>query len=108
MVRLSTFAPTILRWDWSQWIGSDRITGVTFIDDPPGSLVITNPESPDGLTCTATVSGGVEGQTYKLSCRIETIGNRIDQRTLLLLAHGSGAHSGPQTYPIPQDPSINC
>ena len=106
MVRLSTFAPTTLVWDWTQWIGSDRITGVEFTAEPAG-LTLSNP-SHDGMIATVTAAGGVEGETYTAVCKIETVGNRIDQRTLLLLAHGSGAHSGPQTYPIPQDPSINC
>jgi hypothetical protein len=105
--RLSTFAPTTLRWDWSAWLGQDRITDVVFTAEPEG-LTLSNPESTDGLTASVDVAGGTEGETFRVACQIETIGNRIDVRTLTLLAHGSGAHSGPQTYPIPQDPSINC
>jgi hypothetical protein len=105
--RLSTYAPTVLRWDWSQWLGQDRIITAEFTVEPD-ALTLSDQTYDDGLTCRVTVSGGVEGQTYLVRNKIETVGNRIDVRTLAVLAHGSGAHSGPQTYPIPQDPSINC
>ena len=105
--RLSTTAPETYVWDCSDWLGQDRIVTVEFVSDPDG-LTLTNPESDDGMTASVEASGGIPGETYLLRNKIVTLGNRIDVRRILIAVGGGAVHSGPQTYNVPRDPSINC
>jgi hypothetical protein len=68
-------------WDWSGWLGDDAIQTATV-------------SSPDGLTVdgvqvtaqavTAWLSGGVDGSSYGVTCRVATTGGLQDDRTIMV------------------------
>lgn len=69
--------------DWTAYLAAiaDTITSVTWVLSPG----ITKASQSNTLTtATAFVSGGVEGETETLTCRITTAGGRIDDRTITL------------------------
>ena len=65
--------------DWSRWLGTDTIlttpsgtawtvpTGITKVSD-----------SKTTTTATVWLSGGTAGTDYTVTCRISTVGGRID------------------------------
>lgn len=69
-------------FDWNLWLGEfEYITVATFITDP-GITVTAN--SHTQKTATVWISGGTEGQTYNITCRITTNEGRIDDRSFTL------------------------
>lgn len=69
-------------FDWNLWLGEfEIITDAQFIVDP-GITVET--ESNTQKTATVWLSGGTEGQVYKVTCRITTSEGRTDDRSFTL------------------------
>jgi len=64
--------------DWSDWLDEDTISSSDWIV-PDGITV----DSSSNTTTTTTVflSGGTAGETYRIINRIETAGERIDDRS---------------------------
>jgi hypothetical protein len=64
---------------WTDWLAE--------ISDTISTKLIT---AEAGITADAgtivgtTVSGGMVSKTYRVSCRITTVGGRIDERTILI------------------------
>lgn len=84
--------PTILKdpdaildysWDWTDWLAdvADTISSKTIIAQSP--LVVVSSSVVSGIV-TAFISGGVVGTTYSVTARINTVGGRIDDRTIYL------------------------
>ncbi len=68
-------------WDWSQWLGgSDSIASYTVTVDR-GDIVLDSDENTSS-TVTAWFSGGTKFSSAV--CRIVTLGNRTDERTIYL------------------------
>lgn len=76
-------------FDWSEWLtdASDTYASHEFVTtDPADSVADLTVESSahSAGVITAFVSGGTEGMTHELTCRITTAGGRIDDRTLFI------------------------
>ena len=65
-------------WDWTAWLDGDTITSAIATAD--AGLTV---ESSSNTTTAVTVwvSGGTAGETYSLTCTIDTAGGRTDERT---------------------------
>jgi len=70
-------------FNWSDWLDqvSDTIASVVWV---VGSPLVKTSESFSALAATVWVSGGVVGTTIPITCRITTLGGRIDDRTIQL------------------------
>lgn len=70
--------------DWARWMDtSDFISSSTWIAES-GITIVPASESFTNTTTTVFISGGSPGQTYKITNRITTNGNRIDERSFEL------------------------
>lgn len=70
--------------DWSAWLAAedDTAQSVTWIV-PAGLVKESNP--PESLfegRATVWLSGGSSGAAYTVTCRLTTVGGRIDDRTV--------------------------
>jgi hypothetical protein len=65
--------------DWEPFLSGDFIDSVLWI--VPDGLV-SEAETHDNTTATIWISGGVVGVCYDVTCRITTIGGRVDDRTI--------------------------
>lgn len=70
-------------FNWLPWLtaADDTITGVEWVSD---EALTVESSSNTTTRAVAFVSGGTEGETLRLTCRITTAGGRIDDRTILL------------------------
>lgn len=70
-------------FDWGPWLAPllDTIVSVVWV---PGEGLTIGSTSFTPTTATAFVSGGVEGTTPSLTCRITTAGGRTDDRSISL------------------------
>lgn len=70
-------------FDWSEYLTplGDTISSVTWVTSS-GLTKVSQSNTP--TTATAFVSGGVEGSTETLTCRIVTAGGRTDDRSINL------------------------
>ena len=68
--------------DWSDWLDTDTITGAPVWTVPTGLTKAS--QSNTTTTATAWISGGAQGMTYTLGCRITTTGGRTDERSFRL------------------------
>lgn len=69
-------------FDWNEWLGeTETIASVEFEADP-GITIET--ESNTQKTATVWLSGGTEGQVYRVTCRITSSEGRIDDRSFTL------------------------
>lgn len=68
-------------FDWTPNLAAIADTIVSVIFTTTAGLTKTS-QSHTATTATAFVSGGVVGETEKLSCRITTAGGRTDERTI--------------------------
>ncbi|MDP2323524.1 MAG: hypothetical protein Q8N51_05785 [Gammaproteobacteria bacterium] len=70
-------------FDWSAWLTpiSDAISSVTWVLSTGITIVST---SFTAATATAFIAGGVLGGQEELTCRITTVGGRVDDRTVFL------------------------
>lgn len=67
------------QWKWIDWLpAGDAIASATVIAED-GLTVDGSTSTAD--TVTAWLSGGTAGLNYRVTCRIETDGGRIDDRT---------------------------
>ena len=74
----------VLDWifDWNDWLSeAETITTVEFIVDP-GITIDT--ETQTTKTATVWLSGGTEGQVYRVTCRITSSEGRTDDRSFTL------------------------
>ena len=69
-------------WNWKPELGGDTIFTSEFL--LPDGLRMESTTSTDN-TATIFVSGGVEGQTYRITNRIVTVGGRKYDRTRRVL-----------------------
>lgn len=71
------------RFDWTAWLAPivDTIASVAW--EVSAGLTLGT-VSNTTLVATAFVSGGIEGETEVLTCRITTTGGRIDDRSVNL------------------------
>lgn len=69
--------------DWTAYLAAiaDTITSVTWVLSTGITKVS---QSNTSTTATIFVSGGVEGSSETMTCRITTAGGRIDDRTIAL------------------------
>lgn len=69
-------------WDWTDWLGTDTISTITFT--ATGGLVVENPTNEDGKI-KAWISGGVAKDPGIVSCKIVTSANppRTDKRSAI-------------------------
>lgn len=65
--------------DYENWLAGDAIASAAV--DVPEGLTLDRPELFTDTTVTFWLAGGVEGQTYRVRCRITTTAGRIDDRT---------------------------
>ena len=70
-------------FDWAPYLTPilDTITAVEWL---PSAGIVVGSTSFTTLTATAFVSGGALGETETLTCRISTLGGRVDDRTIEL------------------------
>lgn len=70
--------------DWSEWLDGDEISSSGWTA-PSGLTVVSSAQV--GTVMTVWLSGGVAGQTYKVTNRITTANNpaRVDERTFEIL-----------------------
>ena len=71
------------QWDWSSWLPSDDAIASATITADAGLTV--NSSSNTESTATAWLSGGADGQSYRVTCRIVTADGRTDDRTITIL-----------------------
>lgn len=73
-------------WDWSAWLveaGNDTIVSQQILASTPAGLSIGSPTQSLGKV-TVFISGGAAGTKYQVTCRINTAGGRIDDRSIYL------------------------
>lgn len=70
-------------FDFGPWLTplSDAIQSAVFILDSP---LVNETEAVAATTAVVWVSGGVAGQTHRVTCRITTVAGRIDDRSVFL------------------------
>lgn len=67
------------QWDWSAWLAGDTIETYT-VTASDGLTVDT--DSSTSTAVTAWLSGGVAEQRYTVTCHVETVAGREDDRTI--------------------------
>ena len=67
--------------DWTDWIGTDTISSVTWT--VPTGLTKGIQTKTDTIA-TVWISGGTAGTSYSVECKITTAGGRTDERTITL------------------------
>lgn len=76
-------ATLFFAFDWSEWLPeNETIISYTLTTSASG-LTITDDYHTSGSVI-FLASGGVAGKRYPITCRIETSGSQIDERTLKL------------------------
>jgi hypothetical protein len=65
--------------DWSRWLGTDTISSVTWMVQ---TGLVKAAESNTTTTATVWLSGGTLATDYVVTCRITTVGGRIDDRSI--------------------------
>ena len=74
-------------WNWVRWLQEDEtIIDRTILVDPVGLTVEEQPAaqsiSEDGKSVTEWITGGLLGETYKVTCQIVTSSGREADRTM--------------------------
>lgn len=69
---------------WTLDDGDTLDTATWAIDDPPDASLEIDSQAVVAGVPTVWVSGGTEGQSYRLRCRIVTDEGRTDDRTYLI------------------------
>jgi hypothetical protein len=67
--------------DWSLYLVVDTISAVTWTV-PTGITKVS--DSHTTTVATAWLSGGTAGADYPVTCRVTTVGGRVDDRTILI------------------------
>lgn len=70
-------------WNWANWLTplTDTIASHEIIV-PSGLTLLSSADN--GTRVIAWISGGILGTSYEVTCRITTVGNRVEDRTILL------------------------
>jgi hypothetical protein len=72
-------------FDWTAWLApleGDTIIAAELLADP--ALTITAQSIVGGNKVIAYISGGTAGELHQVTCRITTLGGRIDDRSFYL------------------------
>jgi hypothetical protein len=73
-------------WDWSDWLGTDTISSVSW--SVPPEIEQPDTHAPSNTATTATIwlggltDGGEAGTKYQLTCTITTAGGRIRDESI--------------------------
>jgi hypothetical protein len=68
-------------WDWSAWLGTDKIDTSTITVSSP-DITVSNKTQSENLV-TIWLSGGIGGGTfYAVTCKIVTVEGRTDERVI--------------------------
>lgn len=67
---------------WTEWLAGDAIQSATWTV-PTGLTKAAESHSTD--TAYVWLEGGTTGSSYPVMCRIETVGGRIDDRTIQII-----------------------
>jgi len=72
-------------WDWSQWLteAADTYLSHTIIITGNGGVTMNSSREASGVV-TAILTGGVPHKNSKVTCRLTTVGGRIEDRTMVL------------------------
>lgn len=70
-------------WDWSEWLDEGDSIDTVAMTVPTGITQVGSASHADGIV-TAWFSGGTVNKSYIVSCKITTIANRTDERSMLL------------------------
>lgn len=65
-------------WDWSDWLEGDTIASVVWV--VPAGITQTT-QSNTTTAATIWLSGGTDGTTYEVTCRITTAAGRTADRS---------------------------
>jgi len=68
-------------WDWTEWLGNDRIDSFA-VSVHTGMSLVAEEELTPGII-TAWLSGGTAKLSYTVTCQITTLGGRTDERSAL-------------------------
>ena len=68
-------------FDWGDWLSPNEIISAHTLSVSASQLVITNDYHTTGSVI-FLASGGDVGKRYLITCRIETTGSQIDERTM--------------------------
>lgn len=72
-------------FDWNDWLAeSETISDAEFILDPGISIDPVKGFGNTTKTATVWLTGGTEGQVYRVTCRVTTSEGRIDDRSFTL------------------------
>jgi len=72
-------------FDWNDWLGATEvIDSVEFEVDPGISIDEVKGFTYTQKTATVWLTGGTEGQVYRVTCRVTTNEGRIDDRSFTL------------------------
>lgn len=71
--------------DWGPWLGDDTISSSVWLLPEGAELTIAS-QSNTATTATVWLSGGVLNKLYLVTNRINTVGGRVDDRTLFIRA----------------------
>ena len=76
------------KFDWSDWLSGGEVISnyeITIDPDEATELVEDSSSITDaGESVTVWMSGGLHNRAYAVACKIETDGNRTDERTMLI------------------------
>ena len=89
------------QFDWSDWLGSDKIHAVTF--NVADGLDVGSQSWTD-TAVTIWLGGGQLLKSYQVRCTVHTEGNRQDRRTALLTIRNLSESSASRVYHVPADP----
>jgi hypothetical protein len=67
-------------WNWSAWLQPSENISAHSILAPTG--ITLDSSSADAGVVTAWLSGGTNGQTYRVTCRVTTDQGRTDDRSI--------------------------
>lgn len=70
--------------DWTQWLGSDTLSTVTFVVDSDSGLVIER-SSFTARTSTVILSGGTPGKTGYITCTVTTVNGLTGETVVHML-----------------------
>lgn len=71
-------------WDWSDWLAAVDDTISTATVTLPDGITAAEESAVDGTTVTQRVEGGTLESTYRMVCRITTVGGLVDERSIYL------------------------
>lgn len=70
-------------WDWTDWLDEGDSIDTVVVTVPAGLTLVGNASHADGIV-TAWISGGVIDKSYVIGCKITTVANRVDERSIQL------------------------